>query len=166
MKMTVAALVGMIVASAFTGCQTVPPPPPPGPHDGAPVMAISVAPQTTAVTPLAQKLQLALESGAIQRGFAISTVLRPDVTVGVALSRRETARLQDWRTYEGEALVRVVTAADGAVIGTTTITATGARGADEKSAEASLSHELNAKVDAWVGQTVRAERIVKLPAGN
>lgn len=159
--------IGAIAVSVLVGCQSVPPPLPAGPHEGAPVLAVEVTPTAPSSESLAQKLRIGLEGGATKRGFAISTKLPPDVTVNVALLRFEKARLQEWRTYDGEARVSVMTAADGNIIGTTRIVVTGARGSDERAAEESLAGALNAKVDGWLARILRAERIVKLPVpGN
>lgn len=167
-KLTVGAL-GVLLVVAGGGCATtyrvtedLPPAQPPvvKPLRRPPVIAVSAKPADKNAGRLTSSLRGAVESRLAARGMTVASPLAANATVRIEVSRRETARLDEWRTYEGEARLRVMTADPTArLLSETTIRAAGDRALDETKAEQGVLNGLVRKANAWLDGTVTAKSI-------
>ena len=82
----------------------------------------------------------------------------------MSVSRHETARLSDWRIYEGSADVRIMDASSGKLLASNLFKATGERSVDERKAEAAVEAKLSRQVSQWLGTVFPAKK-VQLPPG-
>ena len=139
--------VGLVAVSAMSGCATVyrvsesAPEPVAVPAPGRPAMrnpAVSVKAKATDnfAHNLAASMQASVERDLASRGFDVSAKGKVDKNVSMSVSRHETARLSDWRIYEGSADVRIMDASSGKLLASNLFKATGERSVDERKAEA------------------------------
>ena len=167
--------VGLVAVTAMSGCATVyrvsesSPEPSPVPAPGTPAMrnpsvSVKVVSADGSAKNLAASMCSSIEGILASRGFDVVSKRPADTIVSIAVSRRESARLSDWRVYEGMADSRINEAATGRLVARSEFKATGERSLDESSAEASLKERLVRQVDAWLSRAL-PRRKVPLPPG-
>lgn len=170
MNKPVSALVGMAAAMVMSGCATVyrvsesAPTPIPQPPSGRPAMrnpAVSVraTPGDSSSGRLASALQSSVERDLAARGFDVLAKPPVDSIVSMSVSRRETARLSEWRVYEGSADARVTDTATGRLVAGKTFKVAGERSADEMKAEASVTDGLSGQVTSWLATALPAKKV-------
>ena len=166
---------GIVAVAAMSGCATVyrvsesSPEPPPATAPGGPVMrnpsvSVKVAAVDGSAKNLASSVRSSTDGILASRGFDVVSKRPADSIVTIAVSRREAARLSDWRVYEGTADARISEAASGRLVASSTFKATGERALDESMAETSLKERLVQQLDAWLSTTL-PRRKVPLPPG-
>lgn len=125
-----------------------------------PIAAVSATPSDSSATRLAASLKASVENHLVTSGFKVTQGGEPDSTVVMEVSRREAARLDEWRTYEGTAEVRVGNAAEsGSLVASKTFTVLGQRALDETKAEQSLKEELARRISEWLSKVHVAKKI-------
>lgn len=155
-------------ASVLTGCTTyyrieeVAPATAPVPVVSAPSVQVRARAVNAEATPLANHLKGGAESHLTGKGMVVMSRGTANMIVDLDVSRRETARLEDWRVYEGSVRAKMKsTPAPEAVLAERQFTATGKRGIDEAAAELGVRRSLESQVNAWLDETVVK---VKIPA--
>ena len=167
MEMLKAAVRGAALA-AFAGCATVyrvsetpvAAEKPAAPVMRKPVAAVSAAATDAAAQPLAARLKGAVENSLAARGFVTGgEVEKPDSRVELAVARRETARLDEWRTLEGRAEVRITDAKSGKLAAGKTFVAAGERALDDERAQAGVETKLATQVCDWLRESLPAREV-------
>jgi len=175
MKHMLIKAVGLVAVTAMSGCATVyrvsesAPEPPPAPASGStamrnPAVSVKVVSADGSAKNLASTVRSATEGMLASRGFDVVSKRPADSIVSIAVSRRESARLSDWRVYEGTADARISEAASGRLVASSEFKATGERALDESKAEASLKDRLVQQIAAWLSTTLPCRK-VPLPPG-
>ena len=138
LKPLMAAFAGFVLAAA-TGCCTT-------------TYTVSASATSPDAALLARDVASDVRGRLAQRGYAVcanDAARGSHVTrVNLSLDRRETARLDVWRTYEGKATARVVSR--GTVLGERTFSALGPRADNEPDAQLALREQLVAQIADWV----------------
>lgn len=172
-QMLVNAMVAAVIA-ALSGCATVyrvsesAPTPIPPPAPGRPVMRNpTVVVRSTAADNKSASLASALasrsEGDLAGRGFDVITKGQPDTEVTLSVSRREAARLSDWRVYDGAVDAKVI--AGGKLVANQAFKARGERASDEEGAEASIAEKLSRDISIWLAKVLPAKKVA-LPTGE
>ena len=175
MKKLLANAIGIVAVAAMSGCATVyrvsetSPEPHPAPVPGSPAMrnpsvSVKVVFADGSAKKLASSVRSSTEGFLASRGFDVVSKCPADSIVSIAVSRRESARLSDWRVYEGTADARISEASSGRLVAGSEFKATGERALDETKAEASLKERLVQQIDAWLSKTLPCSK-VPLPPG-
>ena len=175
MKHMLIKAVGLVAVTAMPGCATVyrvsesAPEPVPVPAPGRPAVrnpAVSVKAKSADnfAHNLAASMQASVERDLAARGFDVNAKGKVDKNVSMSVSRHETARLSDWRLYEGVADVRIMDASSGKLLASNLFKATGERAVDERKAEATVDTKLSRQVSQWLGTALPAQK-VQLPPG-
>lgn len=172
MKQLVFAALGMAFAAVMSGCATVyrvsetPAAIPQGPASAGPVMrnptvAVKSDPADAKSKPMAAALRAAVERDLAARGFDVHA--KPptpvDSVLALSVSRREAARLADWRTYEGSVTARITEGGTGRLVAGESFKALGDRALDEKSAEASACGKLAPQLSRWLAKVLPAAKV-------
>ena len=142
--------------AACAGCRSVPPPPTP-----PPVYTVTVMAASPAAANLASGIATDIRGTLVQRGYPVALAapqdnVTPVIDVNVAIDRRETAKLDVWRVYEGSAVARVIDM--GALRGEKAFKATGKRADTEQDAEAGVRSLLSAELSAWLADVLPRTR--------
>ena len=74
---------------------------------------------------------------------------RPVVDVDLAATKRQDAKLDQWRSYEGKVKASVQEG-KGSLLGVKTFTAKSPRTRDEEAAESAMQETLSRQIGAWV----------------
>ncbi len=167
--------VGLVAVTAMSGCATVyrvsesVPEPVPVPAPGRPAMrnpAVSVKAKAadSFAHNLAASMQASVERDLVAKGFDVNAKGKVDKNVTMSVSRHETARLSDWRLYEGVVDIRIMDASSGKLLSGNSFKATGERAVDERKAEATVDAKLSRQVSQWLGTVLPAQK-VQLPPG-
>ena len=152
----VATLFGGAVLLGAAGCRHRPPQPP-QPHPGAVNVQIVATPKDAASGNLAAAVKTQIEADMVQRGLSIGTPAAADVTVSLDIARREAARLDVWRVYEGDADVRVNSSVEqGRLIAAKSFSAKGDRSQAEAAAEMGTATALSSVLNPWLAESVNA----------
>lgn len=114
---------------------------------------------------LATSLKSSIEGDFASRGFDVFAEGDVDSFVTLSVSRRETARLSDWRVYEGLVDGRVTDAVTGGLIAANQFKATGERALDDVKAEESVRDALSHDIRAWLANVLPSTKIA-LPIGS
>lgn len=166
-------LAAAVGTSALTGCHTyyrigeADPMPSPAPLETKPVIKVTAIAGSKDAESLANHLKGYAQSHLSQKGLVMSDA---DANIGVELSvaRRETARLDDWRVYEGEVRARMKNlSVAAAILAERQFTATGKRGLDEASAEKDVRTGLESQLAGWLDKTVVDVKVpVEVPVSS
>lgn len=146
------------------GCCHVPPQPA-QPHAGAVVVQVVATPKDASAGSLAAAVKAQVEADLAKRGLSVGTPAAADATVTFDVARREAAKLDVWRVYEGTAQARVnATAEQGRLVAAQDFAAKGERAPSEAEAEASAAKALVAKLNPWLAKYVNEKSAKTLVA--
>lgn len=153
MKMTrMLTALPIVAAALFSGCHTYPVQPPP------PVYAVNAAATSQDAANLAAGVASDLRGGLERKGCIVvpaggyAPSPNPVVNINVTLERRETARLDIWRAYEGSATASVVSG--GVLYGEKSFAVAGARADSEAAAEAPVRNALSSQILEWLPSVI------------
>lgn len=144
---------GACAIAALTGCTT------------PPVYKINAAAKSPDARNLTGNVALDVRGTLVQRGYPVvldnprGWFAPPVVNVDVTFDRRETARLDVWRTYEGTAEAKVLD--EGTLRGEKAFKATGKRADTEIDAEAGVRKALAAQLSAWLIEVLPPPGVAK-----
>ena len=101
---------------------------------------------------LAAQVEDEVYGALVSRGYAIrknAAGVRRTTDINLDVTRKETARLAEWRMYEGKARAEVVSG-KGEVMGKKTFRAQGERSRNQEEAEESAADGLVRQIDEWL----------------
>lgn len=124
-----------------------------------PVAVVKANPTDVKSASLAAVLRTSVEADLSARGFDMVKKVPGDSVVALSVTRREKARLDEWRTDEGSVEVRVTETATGKLLGVKSFTAVGQRTLDDEKSVASVGAGLSPQITAWLAKTLIARKI-------
>jgi len=145
MKLTKKMLCIAGFAVAVAGCATPPR------HT---VCRVEGLPESRSASGLSDAVVSGVRGDLARLGYHVSAEKRDicdnDVSVNIAIDRKEAARLDIWVAYDATAGVKVVAGRGGQILGEKTFAARGVRGRTEKEAEAGIRKSLVEQINAWL----------------
>lgn len=174
MKQMLINAMAVTAVAVLSGCATVyrvsesaptpiPPPAPGGPATRNPTVVVKSTAADSKSASLASALAGRSEGDLAGRGFDVIAKGRPDSVVSLSVSRREAARLSDWRVYDGAVDAKVL--AGGKLVANQAFKARGERASDEEVAEASVAERLSRDISTWLAKVLPAKKVA-LPPGE
>lgn len=170
MKHMIMNAIGLVALTAMYGCSTVynvsempSEPVQVRPLMRNPAASVKATPADESSRIVAAAIQSSVEGDLAKRGFAVNARGPVDSLVSLSVSRRETARLGDWRVYEGSADVQVSDASSGKLLGSSSFSAAGERSLDERKGEAAIIAKLSRDVTGWLAKTIPAKKVAVPP---
>jgi len=124
-----------------------------------PVASVTATAANEQSKALANALKASIENDLSARGFDMSASVPADSVVALTASRRETARLNDWRAYEGRVDASVTEAATKRLVASKSFTAAGQRALDEVKAMEGVKDGLSKQVSKWLAGVLVAQPI-------
>ena len=176
MKRLLMNAIGLAAAATLSGCATVycvsesgPTPLQPAesgcPASRKPAVSVKAKPADASARKLAASMQASVEGHlAATRRFDVRPRPPVDSLVTLSVSRREAARLSDWRAYEGTVDASVTDAASGKTLARKSFKAVGERALDEAKAEGFVKDGLLGQVTVWLAGALPAKKIAQ-PGG-
>ncbi len=163
LKFAAASIAAMLMT---TGCTTIyrvssetQPASPQDPGTRMPVASVKATPANEQAKPLSEYLKASLGNDLAARGFDVTAKAPADSLVTLNVSRRETARLNDWRTYEGRVDARVTEVATKRLVASKSFTAAGQRALDDVKAMEGVKGGLSKQVSKWLSGVMVAKPI-------
>lgn len=124
-----------------------------------PVASVKAKASDACAKSLAAGLKASLENDLMAHGFDVVSKHPADCVVSFSVSCRETAKLNEWRTYEGKLDARVTESATGRLLGSGSFTAAGQRALDGEKALAGVHAGLYKRLSAWLPGVMQAKPI-------
>ena len=143
--------------------QSMPLPPPPAPIVRNPTVNVSATAFDQDSANLTGSMLAAAKSDLASRGFDVVDGDDADYRLALGVRRRESTRLQDWRSYEGRIEAKIENGKTGELAATNKFAAVGERSSNELAAESSVREFLALQLSAWLAGAIPADKI-EIPA--